>query len=252
MSDKPNKPLGEDPREASWALPVSKLKVEQMPAEAINLNVEGRQVVGPLQGFGQLWQKTYKVRLPGVQMTPGQVMLEWKKNFPKFWPPGNRFYPPLIGIAPGEVAVLNLSMPGGMPLSTGMLVLYMDEVSFTMMTPQGHMESGWITFSAHEDAGVTVAQVQSIARANDPMYEVGFMIFAHKTQEQFWHYTLTALARHFGVEESKIQVELQKACVDTRWQWSQTKNIWHNAAVRTGIYVMMTPVRWLRRLFKRG
>ena len=42
--------------EAYWAQPVSKLKVAHAPAGAVNLNVEGRQVVGPLQGFGQLWQ----------------------------------------------------------------------------------------------------------------------------------------------------------------------------------------------------
>jgi hypothetical protein len=153
-----------------------------------------------------------------------------------------------VGIAPGEVALLSLAMPGGMPLSTGMLVLYSDNVSFTMMTPQGHMESGWITFSTYDDDGVTVAQVQSIARANDPMYEVGFLLFAHKTQERFWHDTLSALARYLNVDG---KVEMRKNCVDTRWQWSQAKNIWHNAAVRTGIYMTLAPVRWVGRRIKR-
>ena len=36
-----------------------------------------------------------------------------------------------------------------MKLSTGVMVLYADEESFTLMTPQGHMFAGWITFSAH-------------------------------------------------------------------------------------------------------
>jgi hypothetical protein len=27
---------------------------------ATNINVEGRRAVGPLQGFDQLWQKTYR------------------------------------------------------------------------------------------------------------------------------------------------------------------------------------------------
>ena len=30
----------------------------------------------------------------------------WKKRFPEFWPPGNRFYAPLTGIQPGEVALI--------------------------------------------------------------------------------------------------------------------------------------------------
>ena len=241
-------PPAEDPRDAAWARPVAHLKVEDVPAGALNINVEGREVVGPLQGFGQLWQKTYWVRLTGLKASPPEVMTVWKQNFPKFWPRGNTFYPSLVGIAPGEVALLSLAMPGGVPLSTGMLVLYADDISFTMMTPQGHMESGWITFSAFEEDGQTVAQVQSIARANDPMYEIGFMLFAHGVQERFWRDTLTALAAHLGAPG---QVQMRKSCVDPRWQWSQAGNIWHNAAMRTGLYLSLAPVRWVGGLFHR-
>jgi hypothetical protein len=219
-----------------------------VPAGGINLNVEWRVLVGPMQGFRQLWQKTYWLRLAGANVTAQQVIAAWKQNFPKFWPAGNRFYGSLVGIQPGEVAVLNLAMPGGMPLSTGVMVLYADDVSFTLMTPQGHMESGWITFSAYEQDGVTVAQVESMARANDPMYEMGFMLFAHGTQEKFWNDTLAALARHFEVNG---QVQMRKICVDSRWQWGQARNVWHNAAMRTGVYMALAPVRWLGRLFGR-
>jgi hypothetical protein len=34
-------------------------------------------------------------------------------------------------------------------------------------------------------------------------------------------------------------------------QWSQAKNIWHNAAVKTGIYIMLAPIRWVRGVFIR-
>ena len=51
--------------------------------------------------------------------------------------------------------MLDLAMPGGLKLSTGVLVLYADDESFTLMTPQGHMFAGWITFSAFDDGGVT-------------------------------------------------------------------------------------------------
>jgi hypothetical protein len=43
----------------------------------VNLNVQGRREVGALQGFGKLWQKTYRVRLAGV-------VEAWKENFDKF------------------------------------------------------------------------------------------------------------------------------------------------------------------------
>jgi hypothetical protein len=122
------------PRDQSWATPVSKLKVTGLPDGAINLNVDGRQITNPLQGFGQLWQKTYRVRLIGAKETPAQVIAEWRAHFSEFWPEGNRFYGSVTSIQPGDVAVLNLAGPGGIKgpggaplISTGILVIYADE-----------------------------------------------------------------------------------------------------------------------------
>ena len=72
---------------------------------------------------------------------------EWRDDFPSFWPKGNDFYPPLTGLEPGEVALIKAAGPGGMKLKTGVMVLYADDESFTLMTPEGHMFAGWITFS---------------------------------------------------------------------------------------------------------
>src|SRR5918998_1678824 len=149
---------------ATWARSGERLQAPDAPAGAVNLNVTGRQVVGPLQGFGPLWQKTYRVRLTGATVTPTELVSVWKAEFPRFHPPENRFYPSLAGIQPGEVVLINAMTPGGL-VSTGVMVLYADDESFTLMTPEGHPESGWITFSAYrdEDDGCIVAQVQSMA-----------------------------------------------------------------------------------------
>src|SRR6266571_790038 len=232
--------------EAFWAKQASTFRVTRVPTGALNLNVEGRQALSPLQGFGQMWQKTYRVQLKGVTVQPAEVIKVWKENFPKFWPEGNRFYAPLTGIAPGEVALLNLTMAGGMTLSTGVLVLYADDESFTLMTPQGHMFAGWITFSAYEEDGCTIAQALVLIRANDPIYEIGFRLGGHKKEDKFWEHTLKAVGEHFGVDEV-VQTEI--VCIDPRFQWSEARNIWHNAAMRTAIYKMAAPLRWIR---KRG
>ena len=71
------------------------------------------------------------------------------------------------------MALLDLAIGGGVKLSTGVFVLYADEESFTLMTPQGHMFAGWITFSAERTAASTAVQAQVLMRANDPLYEVG-------------------------------------------------------------------------------
>jgi hypothetical protein len=231
--------------EAYWAQPVSTMKVGSMPTGALNLNVEGRQTMSPLQGFGQLWQKTFRVPLRGTSVTPTDVIRIWKEQFPAFWPKWDHFYKPVTGIAPGEVALINMLLPGdiphGIPLSTGVLVIYADEESFTFMNPEGHMFAGWITFSAYEEDGCTITQIQVLVRANDPAYELGFRLGASKSENRFWQYTVKSVAAHFGVNEP---VQTRVVCIDPRVQWSQFWNIWQNAVIRTFLYRMLTPIRW--------
>lgn len=236
MSDNTNTPRDA----ANWARRSDALKVGALPSEAVNLNVDGRQVVGPLQGFGQLWQKTYRTRLTDCTATPEMVIAAWKANFPNFQPPQNRFFPSVAGVAPGEVVLINASLQG-MPMQTGVLVLYADELSFTLMTPQGHPESGWVTFSAWEEDGCTVTQVQSMARANDPLYELGFLLGGAAAQEAIWNHVLLSLAAHHGVTNQPVQFE--KQCVDGRLQWRQAQNIWQNAAIRSLLYALARPFR---------
>src|SRR5690606_30900754 len=142
----------EDKREESWARPVGRMKVSHIPHGATNLNVDGRQPMSPLQGFGPLWQKTYRILLRGVEQTPEEVMAVWKENFPKFQPLGNRFYTPVGGVKPGEIIFIQSAVspkPGllpGIPVSSGVMVIYNDDTTFTIMTPQGFPESGWNSF----------------------------------------------------------------------------------------------------------
>lgn len=233
-----------DHKQDGWAEPVSDLHVGQVPDSAVNLNVDGRQLTGALQGFGQMWQKTYSVRLNGVEITPIEVISEWKQKFPEFWPLGNEFYGSLRGIAPGEVGVINLSGPAGYKLSTGIMVIYADDESFTFMTPEGHMFAGWNTFSAFEDDKTTVVQIQALIRANDPLYEMSLRLgFGHKAEDNFWSDTLKNLAAHFGTQGV---VNQEVTLVDPRIQWGEAKNIWHNASIRSGIYMVGAPFRWLR------
>ncbi|RPI30119.1 MAG: hypothetical protein EHM70_14680 [Chloroflexota bacterium] len=240
----------------AWASPVSQLKVSDLPAGAVNLNVEGRQLTGPIRGFGQLWQKTFWIPLTGVKATPVEVIQTWKTNFQKFWPEGNKFYNSAAGIAPGNVAVLNMSGAGGIKapdgatlLSTGIMVIYADDESFSFMTPQGHMFAGMITFSAFDVAGSTVAHIRAIIRANDPFFEMTFRLgFGHKVENQFWRDTLQNLAAHYGVTG---QAQQEIVCVDPKVQWGEARNIWHNSAIRTGAYMLLTPMRWVQGKFKR-
>lgn len=235
------------PRQEGWAKPVDRLSVQGLPQEAINLNVQGRHLTGPLKGFGQLWQKTYAIRLDGADVTPIELIRVWKERFPSFWPEGNRFYGADTPIDAGDVAVLNLVGPARSAISTGVMVIYADGESFSFMTPQGHMFSGMITFSAYEEEGATTAQVQALIRAGDPLVETAFRLgLGHKTEDAFWHGTLKNLAAYFGAYEGAVNQ--RNTLIDSRVRWSEVKNVWHNAAIRTALH---TPVRWVRGLGKR-
>ena len=110
------------------------------------------------------------------------------------------------------------------------------------------MFAGMITFSVAESEGCPLAQVQVLVRASDPIYELGCRLgVVHKTEDAHWRATLANLAAHFGVKAA--EVEQKNVLVDSRMQWSEAGNIWHNAAVRTGLYM---PVTLFNRFFKRS
>ncbi len=111
------------------------------------------------------------------------------------------------------------------------------------------MFSGWITFSAYEEDGCTVAQAQVLIRANDPLYEIGLRLGGHKMEDAFWQHTLTSLATFFGVDEP---VYTRVICLDPKVQWSYARNIRHNAAVRTALYTLAAPIRWMRKRLEGG
>jgi len=235
-----------------WAAPVSRLNADSVPGDVTNINVTGRHITTALQGFGQMWQKTYRIRFEGAHPDPREVVRVWKEEFPSFWPKGNYFYSKGGPMQPGDVAVLNLSGPGGInapggkPLiSTGILVVYADDDSFSFVTPEGHILAGMNTFSAYEENGAVYAQVQALIRASDPLYEILFRLgLGNKMEDDFWMETIKNLATRFGANGTRT---LTRVCVDSGVQWSKAKNIWHNAAIRTTLHHIASPVRWVLR-----
>jgi len=226
-----------------WAKPVAKLSVPALPLEAMNRNMNGRCVVGPVDGFGRLWQKTYQLRIDKAGIKPENVIKVLKQEFPSFQPSYNRFYATEKGIQPGAVIAIDSSTPGG-PVSTGVMVLYADDRSFTFITPQGHPESGWVSFNAFEtEDNKIVTQILGLARANDLLYEAAFRTVGSRMQVKIWIHVLTSLATHLGVP---AHIFTEAVCVDSRIQWSQIGNVWYNAQIRT---ILSMPVLSFRRLF---
>ena len=198
-----------------------------------------------MQGFGQLWQKTFTVRLDGAEISPTDLIALWKERFTTFWPKGQRFYAPLSGILPGEVALLEIAPVPGAPVkfSTGVLVLYADDESFTFMTPEGHTLSAWITFSARRDGDVTVAQAQALERPSDPFDELAYMLGGNRMNNRFWQATLYNLATHLGV--AVPVVDIQSVCIDKNRQWRYWRNVRNSATIRSARRTLTAPIRKL-------
>jgi len=252
----PTQPL---PRDAgSWASKVDRLTETDVGSPAAN--VVGRRLTGPVQGFGKMWRKTYRMDIgPGI--SPREAIGTWKSHFAEFWPQGNWFEAPLTGISPGEVALLDVGLGGGVRLSTGVFVLYADEKSFTLMTPQGHIFAGWITFSAEraqhgdgrpeaEEGQSTIVQAQVLMRANDPLYELAMTLGGHRKEDQFWVQTMTALAKY--LDAPPVEVHARTVCIDPRRQWGNVGAVWHNSMVRTALQTMAAPLSALAQRRRRA
>ncbi len=199
------------------------------------------------QGFGKLWQKTYSVDVgPGI--SPEDAIAVWKAHFPEFWPEGSRFAGALTGISPGDVALLDIAVGGGVKMSTGVFVLYADAESFAFATPQGHQFAGWITFSAERSAEATVVQTQVLLRAGDPLYELGMPVM-HRMEDRFWAPTMIALGKRLGVADPTVQT--RSVCLDSQRQWRRAGNVWQNSMARSVLQTVVPPLAAPRRRRRR-
>ncbi len=223
---------------AAWATPADELYIKWIvPDEARKLNVTGRRAVGPVNGFGALWQKTYRLRIDSPDTSPEDAVKAMKENFPAFQPLSNKFYPSPAGISAGEIVLIDSMTPGG-PVSTGVVVMYSDERSFTFVTPQGHPESGWVSFSAYRENGHTIAQIYGLARAGDPVFEAAFRLAGSRMQVRIWKHVLGSLAAYLGVP---ADISYDAKCVDSSFQWGQAQNVMYNSQIIT---LIREPGRW--------
>jgi hypothetical protein len=221
---------------------ISALISNPLPRDALTVNVAGRKVTGPDDGFGKLWRKHYWVRLNGSAVTPVELIEVWKERYTEFWPKGSHLYQPPGGLEEGDVAAADLAMIGGTRVGTGIIVIEETDTSFTFATLEGHTFAGTISFSGRDDAGVTLANVEVIMRASDPLYELGMPLGGHRHENRFWKASLVALAKSFGVE---AEPDMVMECLDPRRKWRNATNIVHNAFLHTITYLVARPFRRL-------
>jgi hypothetical protein len=219
--------------EGNWAANVDRLHVSGARQDKA-FNVEGRRVAGPQQGFGRLYDRTFTIDLGNV-VTPEELIKDWRTRFGDFWPKSATFYGSITSIQAGDVAPLTAS-----GITTGVLVIYADDTSFTYMTPEGHMFAGMITFSARRGESGTVAEIRMLVRPSDPFW-VAVWPIGRGMEGKFWKQTLVNLARSHGV--TGVAATEKTVCVDQGILWKNWRNLFHNGAAVTTLHSIGRPFR---------
>lgn len=215
--------------DAGWAPYIERIRVTEKPKGAMLRNMDNRRLQPQITGFGKMWQKTFWLMIDKPELAPRDVITKLMQNFVAFQIPENFFYPTSKGLSPGALVFIDSKTPGGI-VSTGVYVLYADDTSFTYITPHGHPEAGWITFSAKEQDGKIRLQIQGLVRASDPFYEFAYALAGQAFQEKIWLNVLTQMAKHLAIEDNGQMVKYKPA---DNWQWGRAGNIWYNAQLRT-------------------
>jgi hypothetical protein len=200
--------------------------------EASALDLDRQPPTRPEDGFGHRWRKVHRIPLVGSDVAPTQLISTWKEHFGEFWPGDNRFYGAITDLEPGELAVISVEMPGDTTLSTGVILADSSDDSFTLVTPKGHMLAAWLTFSAYREAATTIAQVEIVMRASDPLFEIGMVLVGHRRENRFWEETLRNLAVRFGVHANP---ETRLTREEAHYLWANATNVLHNSAIRNGL-----------------
>jgi hypothetical protein len=220
--------------EGNWAPKVDRLHVNG-PRQDKAFNVEGRRLAGPQQGFGPLYDRTFTITL-GDAVSPEALVGDWRAHFGEFWPKSATFYGSLTSIQAGDVAPLTAS-----GITTGVLVIYADDTSFSYMTPVGHMFAGMITFSARDQQGAgTVAEIRMLVRPADALWVMVWPV-GKGMENKFWKKTLTNLAESRGV--TGVSATEATTCVDRRILWKNWRNVFHNGGIVTVLHSLGRPFR---------
>jgi hypothetical protein len=219
--------------EGNWAENVDRLHVDG-PRQDKAFNVEGRRVAGPQQGFGRLYDRTFTIML-GDLVSPEALVADWRAHFGDFWPKSATFYGSITSIQAGDVAPLTAS-----GVTTGVLVIYADDTSFSYITPEGHMFAGMITFSARQEQAGTVAEIRMLVRPADAFWVMVWPV-GRGMEGKFWKGTLSNLAASRGI--SGAIANETTICVDRKLLWRNWRNVFRNGAAATVFHSLGRPFR---------
>ena len=129
-----------------------------------------RDVQRPRDGAGPLNHRTYRVHIADSRRSPQEIIAEFRRKPNDFSPTSfATFDPPpgKDGMTVGDELTVRLPGPWDGPI----VVTDTEPLLVKFETLEGHMEAGWIRFSARQAGQEVVFEIESLARSGDPVFD---------------------------------------------------------------------------------
>src|SRR6266487_5600266 len=129
-----------------------------------------------------------------------------------------------------------------------LLILLFDHLKHTIIDMARRSQA------SHEQVGLFLIHVQSVLKCFHVLYPNALENVCQQVRPPAGGRQFTRMLESSGPLAAFLvePVQTHVVCIDPGVQWSQFWNIWQNAAIRTFLYRMLTPVRWMLKYVSRG
>lgn len=153
----------------------------------------------PGDAVGPLTHRRYRIRIARAKLSPAQLIDVFRRDPNRLSPTSFAFFDPPPGdegMLVGDAFTVRLPGPWDGPVS----VTRVAPTSVRLETRDGHLEAGWIEFSAYQVDRHTVFAIESLARSGDHAIDTLYhrLKIAKLTQTHMWVKVLEAAARVSG------------------------------------------------------
>lgn len=167
------------------------------------------EVQPPSDGTGPLNHRRYQVRIIDARLTPDDLIGEFRQDPNRFSPTSFALFAPSPGpegLTVGDETTVHLPGPWDGPV----VVSVAEPGTLRLETRAGHMEAGWIEFTARTEDEVLVFQIESLARSGDSVFDALYHSgrIAKVVQTEMWVRVLEAAVQVSGGRpEGRVFIE---------------------------------------------
>jgi hypothetical protein len=164
-----------------------------------------KKIQTAVAGHGPLWQRDYWTEIEQSTLTPEEIVLMLREEFPVFSPDEAAKFTRLDGrstpLEVGDDMQVEIRGAG----TSEVRVVSVTPRSLTLRTIDGHLEAGRISFGAYYDKDKVVIRVRSKARSGSRRRHVAYILMGHVMQKKVWQVFISRVAARCGVENIAVQ-----------------------------------------------